>query len=227
MKENRPYIICHMMTSVDGRIDCAMTAQLAGVDDYYTTLDALDLPTVVSGRVTAELELALPGAFASRNREPFGKEGFSKKADAAGYEVITDTKGKLLWPDASDMDKPYLILTSEQVKKEYLDYLDGKNISWIACGKERIDLMRASEILASEFGVKRMGIVGGAAINTAFLDAGLLDEISILVGAGIDGRAGMSPVFNGLPMEHPLTHLTLLDVKKYGSGTVWLRYKLK
>ncbi len=28
---NKPYIICHMMTSVDGRIDCAMTEQLPGV----------------------------------------------------------------------------------------------------------------------------------------------------------------------------------------------------
>lgn len=26
----RPYIVCHMMSSVDGRIDCAMTEKLAG-----------------------------------------------------------------------------------------------------------------------------------------------------------------------------------------------------
>ncbi len=26
----KPYIICHMMTSADGRIDCAMTSQLPG-----------------------------------------------------------------------------------------------------------------------------------------------------------------------------------------------------
>lgn len=46
---NKPYIICHMMTSVDGRIDCAMTSQLPGVEDYYKTLDALNLPTTVMG----------------------------------------------------------------------------------------------------------------------------------------------------------------------------------
>lgn len=27
---NRPYIICHMMTSVDRRIDCNMTGKLKG-----------------------------------------------------------------------------------------------------------------------------------------------------------------------------------------------------
>ena len=37
----KPYIVCHMMTSLDGRIDCAMTEQLPGVDDYYQTLEAL------------------------------------------------------------------------------------------------------------------------------------------------------------------------------------------
>ena len=51
---NKPYIICYMMTSVDGRIDCAMTSQLPGVEDYYKTLDGLNVPTTVSSRVTAD-----------------------------------------------------------------------------------------------------------------------------------------------------------------------------
>lgn len=46
---NRPYLICHMMTSVDGRIDCAMTEHLPGVQEYYDTLDALNAPTRISG----------------------------------------------------------------------------------------------------------------------------------------------------------------------------------
>lgn len=223
----KPYIVCHMMTSADGRIDCAMTSQLPGVEDYYKTLNALNVPTTVSGRVTAELEMAEPGAFKAVDNTPFGKEGFSKKADAAGYETVVDTHGKLLWNDAAEMEKPYLIITCEQVPTEYLRYLDGKNISWIACGSEKVNLARAAEILFEEFGVKRMGIVGGAAINTAFLNDGLLDEISILIGAGIDGRTDMPSVFDGREMSFPLTHLKLLDVEKFGSGAVWLRYIAK
>ena len=57
----KPYIICHMMISIDGRIDCAMTSKLRGVNDYYTTLDEIHVPTTVSGRVTAQLEMAEPG----------------------------------------------------------------------------------------------------------------------------------------------------------------------
>lgn len=220
----KPYIICHMMTSIDGRIDCAMTSKLQGVSDYYATLDEIQVPTTVSGRVTAELEMAEPGAFIAKKKDIYGQEGFSKKADAAGYEVVIDTKGKLLWPDASAMSKPYLIVTSENVTKEYLEYLDGQNISWIACGKDHVDLVRAVEILAEQFHVQRMGVVGGPKINTAFLEAGLLDEISLLIGVGIDGRGGMPAVFDGLAMDHDVTSLKLLDVKKFDSGAVWLRY---
>lgn len=123
------------------------------------------------------------------------------------------------------MAKPYLIVTSEKVSKEYLDYLDRQNISWIACVKEHVDLARATEILAEQFGVERMSIVGGPKINTAFLEAGLLDEISLLSGAGIDGRGGMPAVFDGLVMLHDVTKLKLIDVKKIDSDAMWIRYR--
>ena len=222
----KPYIICHMMTSLDGRIDCAMTAQLPGVNDYYRTLESLNVPTTVSGRVTAQLEMALPGEFQASDPTPVGREGFSKKTGAPGYEIVVDTHGRLLWPDAGEPEKPLLILTSEQVPQEYLTYLDGRNISWIAAGKERIDLARAAEILATEFGVERMAVVGGSAINTSFLDADLLGEVSILIGAGVDGRGGMPAVFDGLPMAHPVIPLYLTDVQKFERGAVWLRYSI-
>jgi len=222
----KPYIICHMMTSADGRIDCAMTEQLPGVSDYYKTLGGLNVSSTLSGRVTAELEMADKGFFEATDPTEYGKEGFKKNSDADGYEIVTDTNGKLLWHNADD-EKPYLIITSENVTCEYLRYLDENGISWIACGKDKIALPRACEILYESFGVERMGVVGGPAINTAFLNNGLLDEISLLIGAGIDGRADMPSVFDGRDMSYPLTALRLTDVEKFDSGAVWLRYKTK
>lgn len=219
----RPYIVCYMMTSVDGRIDCDMTAQLRGVDEYYQILDELNLATTLSGRTTAELEMALPGKFETEDSSVYGKEGFSKKTDAPGYEVITDSKGTLLWEKETSREKPHLIITSEQVRNAYLQYLDKQNISWIVCGKEHVDLKRASEILMKEFHVKRMGIVGGPVINTAFLNAGMIDEVDLLIGPGIDGRSEMSSVFEGRQEAKPLS-LKLADVRKYEDGSVLLEY---
>lgn len=224
---NRPYIVCHMMTSVDGRIDCAMTENLPGVQEYYDTLDELGAPSRVSGRVTAQLEMALPGEFHSENSEPYGAEGFSKSASAEGYEIVMDTNGTLLWEDDPSSRRPLLIVMSEKASRSYIDYLNGQNISWIVCGKKRIDLKRVCEILSEEFGVNKMAVVGGGHINAGFLAEGLLDEVSVLIGAGIDGRGGMAAVFDGLPQERPVTPLKLSYVRKYPSGAVWLRYTVK
>ena len=163
----KPYIICHMMAALDGRIDCGMTVKMEGVQEYYDTLNALDVPTTVSGKVTAQLEMAMPGEFVANNPEKLGMESFSKKTDAEGYSVVVDTKGTLLWEDNSSGGNPLVIVTSQQVTKEYLAYLDSRNISWITCGEDRIDLVRASDILAEKFGVSRMAIVGGGHINAA------------------------------------------------------------
>lgn len=221
----KPYIVCYMMMSVDGRIDCGMTAQLQGVNEYYQILRELDLPSTLSGRRTAELEMALPGKFRAENSASYSKEGFSKKLSADGYSIIVDTHGSLLWEKENNPEKPHLIITSEQVSKAYLEYLDGQNISWIACGDNHIDLARAAEILNQEFGVKRMGVVGGPGINTGFLNAGLLDEIDILIGPGIDGRAEMPSVFEGRDNPKPLP-LKLKNVKPYNDGTVLLAYSI-
>ena len=223
---NRPYIICHMMTSIDGRIDCEMVEKLKGVDEYYQTLNELNAPARLSGRVTAELELALKGKFSPKKpEETFEKESFSKKKDSEGLEIIVDNKGTLLWDDDSKYERHHMIITSEKVTKEYLDYLDSKKISWIVCGKEKIDLKKSMEILFKEFQVKRLAVVGGPQINSSFLDEKLLDEITILIGVGIDGRKGMPALFDGFSMDHPITtNLQLKEVKSFKNGAVFIRY---
>lgn len=71
-----------------------------------------------------------------------------------------------------------------------------------------------------------MAIVGGGTINAAFLNAGLLDEVSILLGSGIDGRKGMTAAFDGLPLDTEPVNLKLISVQTYDNGAVWLRYAL-
>lgn len=45
----KPYIVCHMMASVDGRIDCAMTEQIESGDEYYEALGRTRVSLVVDG----------------------------------------------------------------------------------------------------------------------------------------------------------------------------------
>ncbi len=226
-KMNKPHITCYMMTSIDGRIDCEMTGKLPGVEDYYPLLEELNFDGVISGRVTAELEIAEKGKFAPQDNTAVLCETVSNKSNNKKFEIIVDTKGTLLWKNDSEYNEHILIITSEQVSKEYLAYLDEKGISYIATGKDKIDLARAVEILKVSFGIDHLGVVGGPAINTAFLDADLLDEVIILIGAGIDGRASFPPVFNRADNSTPLKPLKLISAKAYDSGAVLIRYSTK
>lgn len=221
----RPHIICHMMISIDGRIDCEMTAKISGVKEYYDSLKALNVQATVSGRVTAQLELAQDGEFVSKKDEIFGREGFSKKCDSDNYCVVVDTKGSLLWTHPKELNQPLIVITTMSVKKDYLDYLDSERISWIAVGEKQIDLVHACEILAREFGIERMAIVGGGHINAGFLREGLLDEVSLVVGPAIDGRAGMTALFDGLDAQKEPTPLKLETVNRY-NDVLHLLYKL-
>nr|WP_256369874.1 dihydrofolate reductase family protein [Microvirga sp. KLBC 81] len=90
---------------------------------------------------------------------------------------------------------------------------------------------RAIETLAESFGVKTLLLEGGGTINGAFLKAGLIDEISVLMYPGIDGLAGVPSIFeySGEVREKPaagqsLRHLTTETLE---GGMVWLHYRVE
>lgn len=227
-KEMKPYIISHMMASIDGRIDCDMTEQIDPTDSYYEALDKLKCQSQLMGRVTMQIHYADSEPFEAKDKTPIGKQEEFVALKAEGYTIAIDTMGKLRWNSFSYDGRPLLVITSESCPKEYLDTLTAQKISWIAVGEKKIDLAHAMEILYDTFGVERLAVVGGGHINGAFLVAGLLNEVSVMIGAGIDGRKGMTAVFDGIEdSKRPATLLKLESVEQVNEGTVWLRYKFK
>ena len=174
-----------------------------------------------------QMHFALPEPFVAASSEPIGRTAFHKAAEEKpGSDVAIDTHGKLRWPANKQHGQPLLVIACEDCPKEYFDTLDRQGISWIAVGKSRIDLAKAMEMLNTEFGIGRIALVGGGHINGAFLAAGLLDEVSLMIGPGIDGRKGMASVFDGIDNPHrPATLLKLQSVERMGD-TVWMRYKV-
>ena len=223
----KPYIVCHMLASVDGRIDCDMTEQIEAGDEYYEALERLDCPSMLMGRVTMQMHYALPEPFVCDDLTPIACEAVhvAGQADEQDYCVAMDTRGTLRWP-ANEFDGQHLlVITSEDCPRAYHDTLTAQGISWIAVGRGGIDLPKAMELLHDKFGVKRLAVTGGGHINGAFLEAGLLDEVSFMLAPGIDGRAGMAAVFDGIKNPHrPATKLHLESVERMGEGTIWVRY---
>lgn len=223
----RPYIICHMIASIDGRIDCDMTEKIESGDEYYEALNSLYCPSMLMGRVTMEMHYALPQTFSAEDNTPIANESYFKAVTADNYCIAIDTMGKLQWECNEYDDQHLIVITCQKCPKAYHQKLTEQGISWIATGENSIDLTRAMHILKSTFGINRLAITGGGNINGAFLQAGLLDEISIMFAPGIDGRDKMTAVFDGIKdINNDPTKLSLQHLSRIGD-TIWARYTIK
>ena len=221
----RPYIICHMVASIDARIDCSMVDKISG-NEYYETLEKLDCPVQLEGRVTMEHYNAAKEPFIANDTTPFGMTSVYKAVDSKEYIVAVDTHGRLRWPAAEIDGVPLVCIVSEQVPQEYLEMLRNERISYICVGSDAIDLQAAMEILCTDFGVERLAVLGGGHINGGFLAAGLIDEVSLLLAPGIDGRKGQTALFDGIAdIDRMPVRLALESVEQVGQGTLWIRYK--
>ena len=82
-----------------------------------------------------------------------------------------------------------------------------------------------------ELGVKRLLLEGGGAANGAFLRAGLVDEISLILCPAVDGAKGAPSVFDSGESEAgrpaPIQTMVLESSQVLDGGAVWLRYRLR
>jgi 2,5-diamino-6-(ribosylamino)-4(3H)-pyrimidinone 5'-phosphate reductase len=165
--------------------------------------------------------------FVSASNTPAGPRPVFVARRAKSYAISVDTLGKLRWPD-SDLGSDHLIVVvSEQVPEDYLATLREKGISYIVSGKSSVDLTDAVNQLGEHFGIRTLLLEGGGHINGAFLEADLVDEVSLLVVPGIDGRHDIPAVFDGVsPSRKTAVPLRLKSVEQRGRDALWIRYEV-
>lgn len=222
----RPHIICHMLSSVDGKIDGASLQGLTAAGEYETTGAQLNGDAWICGRTTMQQHFADPEPFVPTSYSPAGPQPVHVAKRANSYAVAIDTTGKLQWSSA-DIDGDHLIsVVSQQAPTEYLAALRNEGVSYIVSGESAVDLVQAVLLLGEHFGVRRLLLEGGGHINGAFLDAGIVDEISLLIAPGIDGRHDIPAVFDGGdPNRGKAVPLRLKSVERRESDTLWIRYE--
>lgn len=83
------------------------------------------------------------------------------------------------------------------------------------------------QTLAETFGVESLSLQGGGIIDGAFLQAGLIDELSLVIYPGIDGSTNSTSIFHYIGKGNPSQgqSLELLSVQTMENGVIWLRYK--
>jgi 2,5-diamino-6-(ribosylamino)-4(3H)-pyrimidinone 5'-phosphate reductase len=224
----RPYIICHMLSSVDGKIDGASLQGVMPGGEYEKTGAQLKGDAWICGRTTMQQHFAERKPFAPRSKKPAGPQAVFVARRAKSYAICVDTFGKLRWRDG-DLDGDHLIcIVSERAPMDYLAMLMEKEISYIVAGKSTVNLGKAVKQLRKDFGIRRLLLEGGGHINGGFLQAGLVDEVSVLIVPGIDGRHEIPAVFDGRsPSIKKAVPLKLQSVQRRPRDTLWLRYRVK
>ncbi len=222
----KPYIICHMLSSIDGRIDGSFLGNVIPGGDYEATGAKLRGNAWICGRTTMQLHFALKKPFVPRSGKPAGRRPVFVAKQAKSYAVAVDTTGRLAWRNGDVYGDHLICVVSERAAADYLETLRAKGISYIVAGRRSVDLTRAVGLLRKHFGIRRLLLEGGGNINGGFLQAGLIDELSLLLVPGVDGRREIPTVFDGMiPGRRRSDGMKLVSVTKRKGGTLWLRYK--
>ena len=235
----KPYVICHMVSSVDGRIWGSRWRPRANVvPNLFEKLhDQLVAEhgggSWICGRVTAQEFARGKGKVYPPTAEKFPRENWfapgANRREAKAWGIFLDAHGKAVWERSDIGGDPILVILAEQVPDSHLAGLRSEGISYIFAGKSEIDLAAALETLNRELGNERLMVEGGGGINGAILRAGLLDEISLVITAAIDGSSGAPTVFNSGDTDlgpAPIERMTLASHTVLDSGALWLRYRL-
>jgi len=227
MNGKRPYIICHMASSIDGKIDGSALRNVMRTGEYEALHSKLGGDAWICGRTTMQQHFAAKEPFVSSTNKPVGPQPPFVAQRAESYAICVDTNGKLRWA-SNDLDGDHLIcVVSEGALSDYLDMLREKKISYVVSGASSVDLTQAVNLLGEHFGIRTLLLEGGGHINGGFLQAGLVDELSLLLLPGIDGRQQIAAVFDGVAdTKHPAVPLKLKSVEQREGDALWIRYEV-
>ncbi len=230
-KPMKPYVICHMCTSIDGKILGNRWGKLPGEKDsatlFETTAASFGIGAWLVGTTTMD-EFDGPKVKLPRARKPAARRDHFANKNATRLAIGADAKGVLRFKKSEVQGDHVVLLVTDRVSDDYLAHLQSSRVSYLFCGKKQIDLHVALGKLGSTFRLRKLMLQGGGKFNGAMLKAGLVDEISLVIVPVADGGTGVSTLFDipGKPPPKAAATLRLLSRKALPGGVTWLRYRV-
>lgn len=238
---NRPYIFCHMMTSLDGKIMGSFMETPEGsiAGDVFYNISFGTNPYYkhqgwLSGRVTTDDNFTFYEKPMLEENAPQMEDGdFVAQLDAGMYYVSVDPSGKLGWKSCDltyiDTHAHVLEVLTDKASNAYKAFLRKLGISYIIAGEDSLDYELAMEKLKTLFHIDTLMLGGGGVLNWSFIQAGMCDEVSVVIAPSADGSSKTPSLFatrGRFDSEKPVGfELQSADVK--AGGSVWLRYLVK
>ncbi|NKB10814.1 5-amino-6-(5-phosphoribosylamino)uracil reductase [Ralstonia solanacearum] len=235
----KPYVIIHTLTSLDGRIHNIELPEFDSAALQYEQLalhadqQVLNIQGYLNGRVSTDdnfTHYRQPDLNPSADTVPEGD--FVAEANAPMYYVALDPAGRLGWQenhvDYGGVRSHVVSVLTGKASNAYKDFLRRLGISYVVAGKDAPDNALALHKLATLFGMERVMIGGGGVLNWSYVQDGLVDEVSLLMAPVSDASPSAPGLFTA---KEPLTRVqpysfTLIEVKPLKDSTVWLRYRV-
>lgn len=227
---NRPYITCHMVISIDGKVTgdfLSVPACEKATEIYYQIHRDMQADGFICGRIT--MESSFTGGWypdLSEYTPISGKEDFVPANLSKFYAIAIDPKGRLGWkaPYISDEDPGYdqarvVEVLTTQVDGRFLAYLQELGIPYIFAGETSVDIKVALEKLTCLLGATHLLLEGGSIVNGSFLRAGTVDALSLVVAPMVGDSSGKMLFDNAT-----LATFSLVDIQSE-AGIPVLRYQ--
>jgi riboflavin biosynthesis pyrimidine reductase len=226
----KPHIICLMASSIDGRTLPSRWRPKGTGNVFEQVHDELAGDAWLVGRVTGQ-EFAKGKPPYPASTESFPRENWFARRGAKAYGVVLDAHGKIALGWRRHGRRSDRGVLSEQVSDAHLAGLRGEGVSYIFAGQSELDLVLTLDILNRDLGVKRLLLEGGGGANGAFLRAGLVNEINLVICPAVDGAKDAPSVFDSSDAEAgqsaPVNAMTLERSQAMEGGVVLLRYRLQ
>src|SRR5512133_254386 len=225
------YVICHMCTTIDGKIFGDRWGKLPGGKGaatlFETTAASFGIGAWLVGTTTMD-EFDGPKVKLPRFRGRMPRRDHIAEAKAKRLAVGADAKGVLRFKANEVGGDHVVLLITDRVSDDYLAHLQSAGVSYLFCGKTGIDLKVALKKLAGGFHLRKLMLQGGGTFNGAMLKAGLVDEISQVIVPVADGCVGVTGFFDipGKPPPRAAATLRLLSRKELPGSVTWLRYRV-
>jgi len=227
-KHMKPHVVCHMIVSLDGRINSSQwNLSPEGRAEYEATAATYQANAWMCGRITMAAYARGTVATGAPEDPNMAKTDYIAPHAESSYAVVIDPRGKLAWESSNISGDHIIAVLTEKVSPVYLAHLQARRISYLFGGRDRVELHSVLSRLASEFQIKTLLLEGGGKINGAMLRAGLIDELSVLVAPVADGTTGAPALFDKLDPGSPNTgakRWSLRAIERRAGDVVWLRY---
>jgi 2,5-diamino-6-(ribosylamino)-4(3H)-pyrimidinone 5'-phosphate reductase len=229
----RPYVICHMCTTIDGKILAGRWGKLPGKKDggdlFETTAASFGVPAWIVGTTTMK-EFAGRNEKLKRPKAPVPAGDHIANPNAKSFAIGIDAKG-VLRLQKNDVDGDHVVLCiTDRCGDDYRAHLRAAGVSYLVCGGRDADLHVALDKLRRLLGIRKLMLEGGGAFNGSMLHEGLVDEISQVIVPVVDGGgADVTGVFDypgDSPPPKAAAALRQVSHKKLPGGVNWFRYRV-